>query len=137
MPLRFFETTAGELTREEKRRCYSLTLRERGSIRKWLPYDNAKVVLVKDGDLLVGWGIRKNNSDSGYYVRQTHRRQGIGTKIYYLLNQPGDKVRVTPWDEASAGFFYALGKTSKAEVKRRGLNPDHINKKPRQDTGVS
>lgn len=130
--LRYIETTTDELTARERAQCRTLNLRERGVIRGWLNYTNAKVVLVKDeNDLLVGWGIRKHNSDSGYYVRQTHRRQGIGTKIYYLLNPEDAKVKVNPWDPTSAAFFYALGKTSKAVVKRNGLNPDQIASKPR------
>jgi len=74
---------------------------------------SAKVVICKNNTRIVGWGLRykfKTNRKIKYsvmfYVRKTHRRKGIGTRIYKKLTfkLPKSKIEVYP-DSSNKQFF--------------------------------
>lgn len=119
---------ASELTAVERRKCASLSLRQDGDLYYWLRgCPESAVVTVWDGDVLLGWGMRTPHNESGYYVRASMRRKGIGVKIYYALNPPRKRVEVYPHDRASAAFFYSLGKITKEELQRTaGASPKEL-----------
>jgi L-amino acid N-acyltransferase YncA len=106
-----------DLTPEEVRSCRSLSFRNRGRLCDWLNMSKhqpaAKVVLAKDGEKLVGWGMTLNDHSprpaSGYYVRRTERRKGIGGMIYQAARKEEPNLQVFPHDKKSNAFFRKYG----------------------------
>jgi len=73
----------------------------------------AKIVICRKNKRIVGWGLRfkfKNGRNTKYsimfYVRKTHRRKGLGTRIYKKLTYrlPKSKIEVYP-DSSNKKFF--------------------------------
>lgn len=111
------QCVASELTSEERRKCARLSFRGDGDLQLWLRrWPEAHVVTVWRDSVLLGWGMRLPTGSTGYYVRATERRQGIGTLIFYTLNPPRTSPRVYPHDEKSAAFFYSLRQMDKRNL---------------------
>ena len=73
----------------------------------------AKVVICRNNTRIVGWGLRfkfktgrKTKYSVMFYVRKTHRRKGLGTRIYKKLTYrlPKSKIEVYP-DSSNKKFF--------------------------------
>jgi len=139
------ETTAGEMTAKEKAECRSLSFRDDGDLCRFISRDDTQVVMVRDDDgKLLGWGAKVKTTfyyqgwdmhkagATGYYVRKSERRKGIGSKIFYTLNPPRARKIVFPHDKQSHAFFYALGQVKSESVKRYGIDPKTVRRKPRQ-----
>lgn len=121
-----------EMTDQEKRVCRALSFKSDGDLMYWLKeYPDADVVMVKRDDRILGWGIRTPTGETGYYVRKSERRQGIGAKVFYTLNNRRAKTAVIkPHDPTSAAFFYSVGKMTKGDALDYGA-PFTIKRKPR------
>lgn len=110
MPVKIEVKGLSDLTPQERRTCRSLSFRENGQLNEWLTDERgkpAKVVLAKDGERMVGWGIvcTDKNKSSGYYVRASERRKGIGTKLLKTARSIEPTLAVYPHDTASTAFF--------------------------------
>lgn len=123
-----------DLTPEDKRRCGYLSYRSDGDLWYWLrEYPDADVIVVKEDGKILGWAVRTPYGETGYYVRKTHRRQGIGSKMYYLLNNRRQRSAVVkPHNPSSASFFYSLGRIKKEEAVNWYGAPKDIKRKPRR-----
>lgn len=108
------------LPKDVQRTCLRLTVREESGMREEIKCGGTpRTWVAYDGRMVVGWAIL-----TGYgghimlYVRSTHRKQGIGGKLYRqayghfkrYLCRPGDLYPMTyPHDKASYNFFSAMG----------------------------
>lgn len=112
---------ATELTGQERRVCTSMSFKSNGDLADWLwatkhGYDSGKVVLVKDGDLVVGWAMRMDDGRVGFWTRTTHRRQGIGTLMVEEVAKMG-KMHTAPHDLKSAKLFLKTKSCPKGTVR--------------------
>jgi hypothetical protein len=111
-----------DLTPAERRSCFAMSYGSNGSLSYWLhdvkyERDLAKIVLVKEGDLLVGWAFRWNKSgEVGFWTRTTHRRRGIGTMMVQEVSKLG-KIKTEPHDYPSAKLFADNGVLPKGNVR--------------------
>lgn len=100
---------AKNLTGAERRVCHSMSYRANGDISYWL-HDAMRasrsddVILYKEDGVILGWGIRRSNGAVGFWVRRSHRQQGIGTKLVERAKKIG-KISTYPHDAASAKLF--------------------------------
>ena len=124
-----------ELTADQKRRCRYLSYRSDGDLQFWLSEEpNADVVIVSEGDTVLGWAMRTPRGETGYYVRQSHRRQGIGSKMFYILNnRRRSSAIVKPHDSDSAAFFYSVGQIKQREALRYVWDTKSLRRKPRRE----
>lgn len=126
-----------DLTPAEKAQCASLSYRKNGDLYFWLKrYPEGTVVRIVDDGKLLGWGMKVLKSGgkyaTGYYVRKTERRKGLGAKIFYTLNKTKTKTIVYPHNQSSAAFFYSLGMAEEWKVKMYGVDTKGVRKKPRK-----
>jgi GNAT superfamily N-acetyltransferase len=104
---------ASELTEQEVKQCKSLSMRSYGMMSTSLTSraHSATVVLVRDGERLIGWCLGwpadpMNPPRAYFYVRKTHRRRGIGTILMNEITKHyGRRPYVYPHDTRSARFF--------------------------------
>ena len=124
-----------ELTTDEKRKCRGLSFRGDGDLQYWLTDEpNADVVVVSESSKVIGWAVRTPGDETGYYVRKTHRRQGIGSKMFYVLNnRKRSSAVVKPHDENSAAFFYSVGKIDRRTAQRYVWDTKSLRRKPRRE----
>lgn len=97
-----------------------MSFRAQGDLTEWLyqarhwdEYKDTKVILVKEDDLLLGWGIRRGNGDVGFWTRRAARGRGIGMSMVKTAAKLGD-IAVHPHDEASRALFRKAGYAVKA-----------------------
>lgn len=127
-----------ELSPKDKRACGSLSYRQDGDLYWWLKdHPDGEVVIIKDDTgMILGWGMRVKERpgkySTGYYVRKSMRRKGIGSKIYYTLNPPYSRFKVFPHDNLSAGFFYSMGKINAADAEKY-VDTSQVKRKPRRE----
>lgn len=100
---------AYNLTAAERKQCYSMSYKSEGDLIFWLDgstrlKSNDKVVLVKENDMILGWGMRLDGGQVGVWVRSTHRRKGVGTKIINRMKKLGP-LHTFPHDVRSEQFF--------------------------------
>lgn len=130
--MRIVSGKVSDLSAEERARCRSLSFRADGDLAGWITdFPSGDIVRVFIDDLLVGWGMKTPNGQTGYYVRSAYRRQGIGSKIYWTLNTSRSKAIVFPHDSRSASFFYSVGRITKTEAVCCAANPKDLRRKPR------
>jgi RimJ/RimL family protein N-acetyltransferase len=97
-----------------------MSFRSQGDLTEWLyqgrhweEYHDTDVILVKEDDILLGWGLRRENGDVGFWTKRSARGQGIGLKMVKTAAKLGD-IRVHPHDDASRALFRKAGLTMKA-----------------------
>ena len=101
---------ARNLTGAERRVCHAMSYKDQGDLSRWLwaakydPICNDDVVLYKEDGVIVGWGMRRTNGDVGFWVRRSHRQQGIGTKLVERTKKMG-KIKAHPYHVPSAKLF--------------------------------
>lgn len=103
-----------DLTSQERRTCRSLSLRQGGRLNDWITAERgkpAKIVLAKDGERMVGWAMVRSDSikSSGYYVRVSERRKGIGGQLLATVRSIEPRTKVFPHDYRSVQFFRKHG----------------------------
>lgn len=109
-----------ELTSDEYRKCYSLNLREYGFMRPTLRHykqDCFVYMIFDDNEVLLAWSIAfkvkiYRYPMSFFYVRQSHRKQGLAMELAQAMFEDYDKFHVEPWgedDNPSILFFNKLG----------------------------
>lgn len=114
--MRMVAKTVTSLSPAEYRQVYSLNLRHNGTMQLRLrearkEKEPLKVVLAKEGDAIVGWSLivpsppgYRRRTEAWFYVRKSHRRRGVGTKLMARTRKLDD-VMVVPWDDRSKAFF--------------------------------
>jgi GNAT superfamily N-acetyltransferase len=101
------------LTRQEKARLNSLTLRSGLLWSYFQDYDNSIIILAIKEEEIVGWGLvfyaDEDEDDGNYelhiYVSRYHRRKGIGTKIVEQAIAIFGDLRISKWDEQATSFY--------------------------------
>ncbi len=105
---------APKLGPEDYQRCRSLNAREDGRMQREITVNRDSnqhfIYMAKDGDKLLGWALvfRRNwekEPRGHFYVRKTHRGQGIGKQLMKEVLNSHKKIRVMPHDEKSGIFF--------------------------------
>ncbi len=99
-----------EFSANMRKSIRSLCLRDRGSaVWEFSNYPDLDMfVCVDDNNILIGWALCNvlyNPVRIMVYVRQSMRRQGVGTKIMKSLNRKYRCHSVCPWDAKSRRFF--------------------------------
>lgn len=107
--MRLVTKRVSELTPAEYKQCASLNMREGGAMQRMLSSQRAQrrgtVHMCTENGMLLGWVLEfmlGTEPTAYFYVRRTHRRRGIGTKLCSKI--PADTT-VYPWDGASTAFF--------------------------------
>ena len=117
VPIRIYSKEAKDLKLSEEKACAKLI--STGAIYSLyveccVPDAKSKnrVFIAKDGTKCIGWSVihqSKKNFQFMVYVKKSHRRMGIATKLYnksknyFKLDDSDIKVYVT--DKANKGFF--------------------------------
>ena len=115
---------AKNLTLSELRSCYAMSYRNNGDLQPWLCQsrhgDGADdVILVKEDGLIIGWGMRlKDSGETGYWVRKSHRRKGIGTVMVKRAKKLG-KIKTHPHSYESAKMFAKAEAFDNKKVERK------------------
>lgn len=116
-----------DLTKEERFKCQSLSLRSEGEMCQMLAYALrreywlSKVLMLMQDQKLLAWAHVFSFEDelpsAHFYVRRTHRRQGLATMLMQtLLNDLCIKtVGVYAWDDRSHAFFDKYIDTERAD----------------------
>lgn len=110
MMRRMVVKNAANLTPSERRVCYGMSYGHDGDLAPWLNESRDsdrvgdKVVLVREGDLVVGWAYRRKEGNVGFWVRRGYRQQGIGTAMVERTKKMG-KVKTHPHSVPSAKLF--------------------------------
>lgn len=104
-----------ELSPAELAACKRLTLRDglmRGSLDevRGHPRDrNSRVVLIESEGRLLAWALvyrlGKEPTEAHFYVRSTHRRRGLGTRLMEEVRRFTRRPQVHPHDVTSQSFF--------------------------------
>lgn len=109
-----------DLSNEDYRRCDSLNARGNGCMRSDLAHcrrhsPTAIVCMAKEGNILLGWALvfpgGLPQRSAHFYVRKTHRGQGIGKMLMTEVLDSHKKIRVFPHDRTSAKFFKTFRKS--------------------------
>lgn len=107
---------ARELDSREIRYCYNSSFRSYGDLSEWLyqarhweEWKDSRVVLVKEDDLFLGWGLRRSDGEVGFWTRREARGKGIGLTMVKTMAKVGDIV-THPHDEASRALFRKAGR---------------------------
>jgi predicted acetyltransferase len=104
------------LTKEEYKKCSSLTLRETGSMQSNLSFfykENPKdawVYLIKEETTLLAWALvfptYRQDVGAMFYVRKLERRKGLGRLLYKVIETEWfGKFEVYDDDDEAAMFF--------------------------------
>lgn len=106
------------LTQEEYRQCYRLNMGLEGMMRPSLvesrhdPNSKDMTYRILDGDgVLLAWSLVfmpygiLTGWDAHFYVRRTHRRQGLGTRLREAVYRDFPDHHVCPHNLASKRFF--------------------------------
>lgn len=109
---------------KELQTVYGLTIRGKNvsSALRWrfrearkLDCSNFDVILAKEKDKIVGWGLLEHNYTWGgtcirMYVNRKYRRKGIGAKIVKKAKDLSEKIPyVYMWTKEAKGFFESQG----------------------------
>lgn len=104
-----------ELSDSDYWKCHSLNARQAGQMRGALVRArrdnlNAKISLAKEKDLLIGWAFAYKAPGIRYpfahfYVRKTHRKNGVGRILMGEMLNNYTKLRVYPHNDQSSIFF--------------------------------
>lgn len=130
--MRILTTTVGEMTAKEYKTCSNLTMRDHGmmmyslrDVRRNCP--DSIALLVLEGNDIVGWALlipTKYDTDDWnskvyltpyarktakyyvqFYIKTTHRRQGIGRVLMDEVLFYSPRPFVFPWSDESAALF--------------------------------
>ena len=112
------------LTRDEYEQCYRLNMGDEGMMRYQLVHEREYPTLAKmkggeayvvralgDDGRLLGWCLlfyidaQAQDRRAYFYVRKTHRRRGIGTKLMQAARRLERAPGCNPWCDAAEGFF--------------------------------
>lgn len=71
------------------------------------------VLLAKEGQTIVAWALVSggypNEQGVLLYVRRSHRRRGIGTRLlkraHGMSKRAGCRLRAIPWNDSGLSFF--------------------------------
>lgn len=114
---------ARDLTPAERKSCFAMSFGENGSLSHWLHQvkwearGTAKILLVKEGDLIVGWAFRwDKGGEVGFWTRTTHRKRGIGTMMVREVSKLG-KIKTEPHDYKSAKLFSKTDALPKGNIR--------------------
>ncbi len=108
-----------DLSNDQITKLKRLTLRNgmmRGALDRCILNGDGHVTTARIDDMYVSWGLRfkipyyptKNNWGLYVYTKQSHRRQGIGTKVIarsIRSVRPNIPVYCYPHDDTSHGFW--------------------------------
>lgn len=100
------------LTKKEKERLNSLTLRSGIMWSYFVDYDNSITVLALDEDKQIcGWLLaflpdEESDWEGHIYISRFRRREGIGTKIMETALNIFGTLQISKWSE-EAGSFYS------------------------------
>lgn len=110
---------ARELDKAELRYCYNSSFRSYGDLSEWLyqarhweDWKDTKVILVREDDLYLGWGLRRSDGEVGFWTRREARGKGIGVTMVKTAAKLGDII-THPHDDASRALFRKAGKFAK------------------------
>lgn len=116
MTRKILTKSALKLDSRELRHCYNSSFRSFGDLSEWLyqarhweEYKDTKIILVKDDDVYLGWGMRRPDGDVGFWTRKEARGKGIGLSMVKASAKLGDIV-VHPHDDASRALFRKAGR---------------------------
>lgn len=115
MARRMITKYARNMTPKERQVCANMSYRGNGDLIYFLHdameyQDDTLAVLYKDDDKIVGWGLMTPEHDTGFWVRPSHRRQGIGTKMISRFKKAAKSdLLVHPHNQVSGKFFYKNG----------------------------
>jgi hypothetical protein len=117
----------GNVTPEEFKQLYSLNLRNEGAMRfDLVDYRKSDpktthVIMIKEGPKVLAWALvfpkssYKKNRLVYFYTRQSHRRQGLGTRLLKHSRKLDPVPEVCPHDKRSGAFFKKFRGTVKWE----------------------
>lgn len=114
---------AAKLTPSERKSCFAMSYKSKGDLATWLTFATDpvsvgdKVVLVKDGGVILGWAYRKRNGDVGFWTKRAYRKQGIGTLMVEKTKTLG-RIKTHPHDIPSAKLFNKTNSLSNPAWKR-------------------
>lgn len=107
---------ARELDKAELRYCYNSSFRSYGDLSEWLyqarhweDWADSKVILVREDDLYLGWGLRRSDGEVGFWTRREARGKGIGLTMVKTAAKLGDIV-THPHDDKSRALFRKAGR---------------------------
>lgn len=105
-----------ELDKAELRYCYNSSFRSYGDLSEWLyqarhweDWKDTKVILVREDDLYLGWGLRRSDGEVGFWTRREARGKGIGLTMVKTAANLGDIV-THPHDDKSRALFRKAGR---------------------------
>jgi len=105
-----------ELVPKIRKQILGLTLSTRNGVKSGMlnqirEYKNhLSVVFCIEEDKVLGWAlITEDREELMIYVRRSHRRRGIGTKIVKEATKIFGVLRCHPWNSPAASFFNSVG----------------------------
>ena len=113
------EKEVSEMTGRERQVCAAMSYGSTGDLLGWMrkPLDGDRVLLVRDGPVIVGWSILCRSGDSGYWTRSTYRLRGIGSLMVRYWLDSNRKVRTMPHDLKSAKLFRTTKSLPKGTIR--------------------
>lgn len=112
---------ARRLDTHELRVCYAMSFGVQGDLMEWLyqarhwdEYKDTRVILVEEDGVLLGWGLRRETGDVGFWTRRAARGRGIGLSMVKTAAKLGE-IKAHPHDEASKALFRKAGSYVKAQ----------------------
>lgn len=129
--MKFYTKPVKSLTEAEYKACKKATFSgtgRLGSMQPELIYQrkqpgcSARAYMCWENDKLLGWALGFNHTFTNkwtvyVYVRATHRRRGIGSKLLARARMGRrSPVRVCPWDSTATSFYQKAINSGKAEA---------------------
>lgn len=133
MARRLLIKLATELDSQELRNCYNMSFRSHGDLSEWLyqarhwsEWKDTKVILVKEDDFFLGWGLRRPDGEVGFWTRREARGKGVGLAMVKRAATMG-YIITHPHDDASRALFKKAGRFIKGEFALVDYQLDYLN----------
>lgn len=107
------------------RKLYSLNYRHRGFMQEKLSFlknsgEKGIVKVICEDSIVIGWGLAFDFVDGiplvYFYVRQKHRRMGIGTRLKFAFLNDYDEIVVEPGGDSS---WLTIQEQNRVQLRRK------------------
>lgn len=122
MARRLLTKLATELDTQEVRNCYNMSFRSAGDLSEWLyqarhwsEWADSKVILVKEDDFFLGWGLRRSDGEVGFWTRREARGKGVAMAMVKRASKMG-YIITHPHDDASRALFRKASRVVSTEI---------------------